>query len=81
MNEKTLEELAAEAAAADAAEAAAADAAEAAAADAAEAAAAAAAEESKFQRAQSDPAIVSRAGIINGMNPAEVRARILAAAG
>jgi len=41
---------------------------------------AAAAEEAKFQRAQTDPAIVSRAGIINGMAPEEIRARILAAA-
>jgi hypothetical protein len=44
------------------------------------AAEAAAAEEVKFQRAQADPAIVSRAGIINGMAPEEIRARILAAA-
>ena len=67
--EKTLEELAAEAAAAEAAEAA-----EAAAAEAAEAA------EAAFQAAQHDPSIVARAGIINGMSPDEIRARILAAA-
>lgn len=43
-------------------------------------AAAAEAEEAAFQKAQTDPAIVARAGIINGMDPAEIRRRILAAA-
>jgi hypothetical protein len=48
---------------------------------AAEAASAeAAALEAHFQRVQMDPAVVSRAGIANGMDPEVIRARILAVA-